>query len=204
MSGDFNTTVSDDSFQTLNFQSVRPTIMNQSLSGRRVARQLGSQYFSFSVKMPPLVQADAMSAFAFLQKQKGGYETFTIKLPTENRGASKGETDILVNGAHTAGDTTIALDGFAFSTTGALKAGDLIKFANHSKVYMVENDIDSSGTGTLTVQISPGLAETLANDEAVTVNRPAFTVYLTSQDILYSTDASGFYNIQFDVREVIS
>jgi 3-dehydroquinate synthase class II len=149
-------------------------------------------------------QEKAMEIFAFLQKQKGSFEDFTIQAPLDNLGASKGETDILVNGSHTAADASIALDGFTANTTGALKAGDLIKFANHSKVYMVQSDIDSNSSGELTVLISPNLVAALADNEAVTVNKPSFTVYLENNEIMYSTDASGLYSISFDVREVIS
>ena len=67
-------------------------------------------------------------------------EDFTIKAPLDNLGASKSETDIQVSRKYMyQGDATIALDGFTANQTGALKSGDLIKFANHSKVYMVSN-----------------------------------------------------------------
>ena len=46
------------------------------------------------------------------------------------------------DGAHSAGDNTITMDGIS----GTVKAGDFIKFANHAKVYMVVSDF-SSGTG---------------------------------------------------------
>ena len=88
--------------------------------------------------------------------------------------------------------------------SGALKAGDLIKFANHSKVYMVQTDIDANSSGQLTVLISPNLITALTDNVAVIVNKPEFTVYLESNEIMYSTNASGFYNISFDVREVIT
>lgn len=201
MSGSFPTS---PKFSALQFSSTNPSLINQSLSGKRQVRQIGSQYFSFTVAMPPMKYDDSMTVFAFLTKQKGSYETFTIQYPTDNRGAGKSETDILVNGSHSASDGTIAVDGFAASTSGVLKAGDLIKFANHSKVYMVQADCDSDGTGATTVLIEPSLVTTLADNEAVTVNKPSFTVYLTSSDILFSTDAQGFYSINFDVREVIT
>ena len=201
MSGAFPT---NPLFRALNFQDNRPTLTNQTLSGKKQVRQIGSQYFSFTASMPPMQQEKAMEVFAFLQKQKGSFENFTIQAPLDNLGASKGETDILVAGSHTASDDSIALDGFTANTTGALKAGDLIKFANHTKVYMVQNDIDSDGSGALTVSISPNLVTTLADNEAVTVNKPSFTVYLQSDEIMYSTDASGLYTISFDVREVIT
>ena len=201
MSGQFPTS---PNFRSINFKDNRPTLLNQTLSGKKQVRQIGSQYFSFTVQMPPLQQEKAQEVFAFLQKQKGSFEDFTIVAPLDNLGAGKSETDIQVVGAHTSGDASIALDGFTASQTGALKAGDIIKFANHSKVYMVQSDIDSDGSGALTVLISPNLVASLADNEAVTVNKPSFTVYLENNEIMYSTDASGFYSISFDVREVIT
>jgi hypothetical protein len=201
MSGQFPT---DPNFRAINFKDNRPNLVNQTLSGKKQVRQIGAQYFSFTVSMPPLQQAKAQEMFAFLQKQKGSFEDFTIQAPLDNLGAGKSETDIQVVGAHTSGDASIALDGFSASQTGALKAGDIIKFANHSKVYMVQSDIDSDSGGALTVLISPNLVASLADNEAVTVNKPSFTVYLENNEIMYSTDASGFYSISFDVREVIT
>ena len=136
------------------------------------------------------IRDSSQAIFAFLQKQKGSFENFTITHPLHNLGASKNETDILVVGSHSVSDATIALDGFTANTTGALKAGDLIKFANHTKVYMVQSDIDSDGTGALTVSISPNLITTLADNEAVTVNKPSFTVYLETNEIMYTTAVS--------------
>jgi hypothetical protein len=199
MSGQFPTS---PNFRSLNFKDNRPTLLNQTLSGKRQVRQIGSQYFSFTVQMPPLQQEKAQEVFAFLQKQKGSFGDFTIQAPLDNLGASKDETDILTTNTFAVGNTQIAADGFS-QTTGALKAGDLIKFANHSKVYMIAEDANASG-GAATVTISPPLVASLANNESITVNKPSFTVYLESNEIMYSTDASGFYNISFDVREVIT
>jgi len=199
MSGQFPT---DPNFRALNFKDNRPNLLNQTLSGKRQVRQIGSQYFSFTVQMPPLQQAKAQEVFAFLQKQRGSYETFTIQAPLDNLGASKAETDILTVTGYSAGDFELNIDGFS-QTTGALKAGDLIKFASHSKVYMIAEDVNASG-GAATVTISPPLVSSVSGNEAVTVNKPSFTVYLESNEIMYSTDASGFYNISFDVREVIT
>ena len=201
MSGQLPTTVN---FRASQFKDNRPTLLNQTLSGKKQVRQIGSQYFSFTVQMPLMKQELAQSYFAFLQKQKGSFEDFTIAAPLDNLGAGKAETDIQVVGTHTAGDGSIVIDGFNNSQTGALKAGDLIKFANHTKVYMVQSDIDANASGQLTVLISPNLVSSLADNEAVTVNKPQFTVYLENNEIMYSTDASGLFTISFDVREVIS
>ena len=201
MSGQFPT---NPNFRSLNFKDNRPTLINQTLSGKKQVRQIGSQYFSFTVSMPPLQQEKAQEVFAFLQKQKGSVGNFTIVAPLDNLGAGKSETDIQVVGSHVSGDASILIDGFTANQTGSLKAGDLIKFANHSKVYMVQSDIDANSSGQLTVLISPNLITTLADNEAVTVNKPSFTVYLESDEIMRSDTIGGFSSISFDVREVIT
>ena len=198
MSGQFPT---DPNFRSLVFTDNRPILLNQTLSGKKSARQIGAQYFSFTVQMPPLEQLKAQEIFAFLSKQKGGFENFTIAAPLNNKGTSHNETDILVNGATSAGASAVPMDGFSH-TNHALRAGDLIKFAGHSKVYMVQDEVTASG-GSATVNIQPNLVANVADNEAVTTNKPLFNVYLANNEIRYTTDISGFYNISFDVREVI-
>jgi len=198
MSGQFPT---DPNFRSLVFTDNRPILLNQTLSGKKSARQIGAQYFSFTVQMPPVDQLKAQEIFAFLSKQKGGYENFTIAAPLNNKGNSHSETDILVNGATSAGASAVPMDGFSH-TNHALRAGDLIKFAGHTKVYMVQDEVTASG-GSATVNIQPNLVAAVADNEAVTTNKPLFNVYLANDEIRYTTDTSGFYNISFDVREVI-
>ena len=198
MSGQFPT---DPNFKSLVFTDNRPILLNQTLSGKKSARQIGAQYFSFTVQMPPVDQLKAQEIFAFLSKQKGGYENFTIAAPLNNKGNSHSETDIVVNGATSAGASAVPMDGFSH-TNHALRAGDLIKFAGHSKVYMVQDEVTASG-GSATVNIQPNLVAAVADNEAVTTNKPLFNVYLANDEIRYTTDTSGFYNISFDVREVI-
>ena len=201
MSGSFPTT---PKFRAVNFQDNRPTLVNQTLSGKKSARQIGGQYFSFTVQMPAMAQENGQKIFAFLQKQKGAFENFTITYPLQNLGSDKAQTDIAAVGVQASQDSTIAMDGFTASTDGVLKAGDMIKFANHTKVYMVQDDVTSDGSGAATVSISHNLVAALADNEAVTVNQPSLTVYLSSGEVMYSTDPSGFFSIAFDVRELIA
>ena len=200
MAGAFPTTKKPRVF---NFTSNRPNNTVYTLSGKRSVKQFAAQYFSFSVQMPPMKQADFQQYYAFLVKQKGSFEDFTFEYPLDNLGADKGETDILANGVQAIGDSTIAMDGFSVSTDDVLKGGDLIKFSGHNKVYMVTGDANSNASGQATVSIEPPLQVALADNEAVTVNKPSFTVALVQDDVLYSTDAAGFFTLSFDVREVL-
>ena len=199
MSGTFPTTIKPSSFE---LQDNRPNLINQSVSGKRVTRKYGAQYFTLDVTLPPLSKDNAMDVFAFLKKQQNSFDKFDFQYPITNRGANRSQTDIVVNGSHSVGDNTIALSGFDNSTTDVLKAGDIIKFANHDKVYMLESDLDSDGSGNGTATISPSIIATLADSEAVTVDQPNLKVYLDS-DVLYSTNTSGLFSISFTLRECI-
>tara|TARA_Y100000592_G_scaffold79118_1_gene124684 strand:+ start:37 stop:660 length:624 start_codon:yes stop_codon:yes gene_type:complete len=206
MSGTFPTTIKPSS---LSLQDNRPNLINQSVSGKRVTRKYGSQFFTLDITLPSLSKDDAMDVFAFLKKQQNSFDKFDYQYPITNRGANRTQTDIVVNGSHSVGDNTIALSGFDNSTTDVLKAGDVIKFANHDKVYMVTKDNSdppvnpsSDGSGNATVTIEPSIISSLANSEAVTVDQPNFKVYLNG-DILYATDTSGFFAINFSLRECI-
>lgn len=71
-------------------------------------------------------------------------------------------------GGYAAGATSIDVDGFNLSET--FKEGDIITFADHAGEdrYVIAADVTlSTGAGTLT--ISPGLRESVANDEVVNV-----------------------------------
>ena len=67
MSGQFPTS---PNFRSLNFKDNRPTLVNQTLSGKKQVRQIGSQYFSFTVQMPPLQREKAQEVFAFYKNKK--------------------------------------------------------------------------------------------------------------------------------------
>ena len=87
------------------------------------------------------------------------------------------------------------------------KAGDFIKFASHTKVYMVVSDVTSSSGGA-TVTIEPPLLIALTDDSVVTYDNVPFTVYLTSDIQEFGVngadkDGTLYYEYQFDVEEAL-
>ena len=206
MSGAFP--ISNSKFQTMGIKSTQTTIISQSQSGKKLARQIDGQRFGFTAKIITAKRSDVYGELmGFIMKQRSGKENFTI-VPPEVKDARGSETGtVLVNGSHTAGDTTIAMDGFASDTAGALKTGDFIKFANHSKVYMVVADVTPSSNAA-TVTIEPPLVSSLADNETVTYDSVPFTVYLTNDVQEFGaigSDASGnlLYEFELDVEEAL-
>ena len=206
MSGAFP--ISSSKFETMGFKSIQNTIISKSDSGKRLARQIDGQRWGFTVSIITGTRSSVYGELmAFIVKQRSGKETFTI-VPPEIEDARGSETgSVLVNGNQTAGDTTIAMDGFAGDGAGRFKAGDLIKFASHTKVYMVVSDVTSSSNAA-TVTIEPPLVADIADDSGVTYDDVAITVFLISDIQEFGsvgTDKDGniLYKFEFDVEEAL-
>jgi len=187
-------------FNALSFKEEVNTLVSVSDSGRRFARQIDNQRWKFTCRYTNLTRVEFAPIFAFITKQRGSKETFTITPPNLKNALGSETTTISVNGSHTAGDTTIAIDGFNADSAGSLKAGDFLKFASHTKVYQVVSDVTPSSNAA-TVTIEPPLLEALTNDSTVTYDAVPFTVYLTSNIQSYSMGINNLYNYEFDVCE---
>ena len=191
-------------FNAINFKSNQKTLFSETDSGKTFRRQVQGQRFSFTLSYPTLTRSDFAPIMAFIVKQRSRKENFTITLPTTFDSQGNETGTLLVNGSHTAGDTTIAIDAFAGDSAGRLKAGDLIKFA-HDKLYMVVEDVTSSSNAA-TVTIEPPLRTALADNSSVTYKSVPATVHLNSDMQEFETNANDkdgnlLFNFEFDVIE---
>jgi hypothetical protein len=197
MSGAFP--ISTAKFGTLGIKSIQNTIISKTVSGKKLARQIDNQRWAFSVQIITAKRSDVYGELmAFIIKQRSGKENFTI-IPPEVEDA-RGTASGTPHGTASAGDTSITLGG---TGTGTLKAGDMIKFANHDKVYMVVADQSDISTGTLTIE--PPLTTAVSSSDIQYDNVP-FTVHLTNDVQEFGVsgvdkDGNLYYEYQFDVEE---
>tara|TARA_Y100001973_G_scaffold46406_1_gene69250 strand:+ start:7347 stop:7955 length:609 start_codon:yes stop_codon:yes gene_type:complete len=197
-------TLPNTSFTAINLQSNQKTLFSETDSGKSFRRQVQGQRFSFTVSYPPMKRSDFAPIMAFIMKQRSRKEDFTITMPSYLNAQGNETGTLLVNGSHSATDTTIAIDGFAGDGAGRLKAGDLLKFA-HDKVYMVIDDVTSS-SNSATVTIEPPLRTALSDNSAVTYDSVPFKVHLTSDVQEFATtendkDGNLLFTYEFDVIE---
>ncbi len=190
MSGAYPTT---PVFQGINFRSKWYNVVSETLTGRTQGRHLGGHRFEFSAKYPQLQRADFATVDVFLMQQIGSKETFTIVLPVISSASGSPTGTVLVDGAHSIGDTTIAVDGL----TGTLTAGDKVHFNSHTKVYTIT--VDRSGDGSLSIQ--PPLVAALLNNEAVTYDNVPFTVRQKGEIQEYEIVPGVFYSFEVDLIE---
>ena len=193
-------------FEAINIKSNQKTLISQTDSGKTFRRQIDGQKWSFTVSYPLMTRANFQPTMAFIIQQRSQKENFTITFPSYLNATGNETGTLLVNGAHSLADTTIAIDAFADDGAGRLKAGDFIKFA-HSKVYMVVSDVTSSSNAA-TVTIEPPLTTALSNNSSVTYDSIPFTVHLTSDIQEFTSgqansDGVPLIKFEFDVIEAI-
>ena len=197
MSGAFP--ISTAKFESLGIKSIQNTIISKTVSGKKLARQIDNQRWAFTVRIVTGTRSDVYGELmAFIVKQRSGKENFTI-IPPEVEDA-RGTASGIPHGTASAGDTSITLGG---TGTGTLKAGDMIKFANHDKVYMFVADQSDSSTGTLTIE--PPLT-TAVSSSNITFDNVPFTVHLTNDVQEFGVagadkDGNALYQFEFDVEE---
>ena len=193
-------------FTAFNIKSNQKTLVSQTDSGKTYRRQIDGQRWSFTVSYPLMTRANFQPIMAFIVQQRSQKESFTITFPSYLNATGNETGTVLINGAHSVADTTIAMDAFAGDGAGRFKAGDFIKFA-HSKVYMVVTDVTSSSNAA-TVTIEPPLTTALTNNSSVTYDSIPFTVHLTSDLQEFTSgqansDGVPLFKFEFDVIEAI-
>ena len=197
--------ISSANFQTMGIRSIQNTIISKSQSGKKLSRQIDGQRFGFTAKIIIGKRSDIYGELmAFIMKQRSQKENFTIIPPELEDARGNVSGTVLVNGVHAVGDTTITVDAM----TGTLKAGDYIKFASHTKVYMVVADVTADGSNEATVTIEPPLTTALTDNSVVTYDNVPFTVHLTNDIQEFGSagsDASGnlLYKFEIDVEEAL-
>ena len=135
--------------------------------------------------------------------QNGQTESFTIVPPviSNARGTASG-TPVVENATSTdpllslaAGSKNVGVK----SASGTLKKGDLIKFSNHDKVYMLTEDVNFDGSTVDQLSFYPPLTTALTGGgQTITYNSVPFKVYLTSDSQSFSTSANGLH--QYEIR----
>jgi hypothetical protein len=128
--------------------------------------------------------------------QEGGVEDFTVVPPVISDSSGTRTGAMAAVGAHTAGDTTVRVDG----GTGTIKAGDFVKFASHDKVYMVTADFSSLSAN---LSIQPGLIAAVPDNSALTYNNVPFKVRLENEVQQWALSGYDRYNFEIDFIEVL-
>lgn len=163
-------------------------------------QRFSGQALMWDVTVPNLSQDDAEAWRAFFLKLNGREGTFLLGDPIRKtpRGIATGTP--LVKGANQTGQTLV-MDGFSNSVTGILKQGDWIQIAYRH--YYVLDDVNSDGSGNVTVDIFPRLRESPADNAAVITSNTVGTYRLGGNETIASANTDKNFNVSFLAVEAL-
>jgi hypothetical protein len=179
------------------------TIVTTTASGRRQARQIDGQRFRLRLSFPIMTRTEFAPILAFIMKQRSQIESFTYTPPTVDDALGVASGVISVNGAISAGVTSVAIDGMANSTSGVFKAGDLFRFTGQNKVYMCVGDVSSNGSGQGTLTFEPPLRANVSDNAIIIYSNVDFTVGLTGDIQEFIIGTENYFQYEIDLIEVL-
>ncbi len=181
---------------SVNLISVNPTRITQTLNGIQQTEATSGQYFRLVATFSNLESSEVRQILSHMNAQGGPLTSFEFTLPDylgDSTGAYAGTITTAATG--NIGATSITVTGTG-STFPSLKAGDLIRFASHDKIYTLSNDVTSIGT---TLSFYPALRNTVNNSTTVTHKNLTMKVrYATdNQEFSVITNLYSSFNIEF-------
>ena len=198
MAGTFPTA----NFKSINWQSNNNILISETLTNKTFTKDLGGQFFSFTLKSVALQREDFGPINAFITKQRGPFDTFNVVPPVVGTSSgtfvNSGGTNLAVDASANAGDNIITVIP---TGSGTLKAGDIIKFSNHDKVYMLVADTTLTNAVQNTIEIFPNLLTPLTTSHTVTTDSVPIKVRLNNEVQEFKSDINGLYEYELDVSE---
>jgi len=190
--------------QSVSVQSIEPTLVSTTISLKRQVRSRGGQRWLLDVVFAPMTRAEFAPLYSFSIQQRGQYETFLYSPPTisTTRGLTA-ESPVVNDTGVSAGDSACSVDGLTASTSNILRKGDFIKFSDHSKVYMVTDDLTSDGSGEAVLNFAPAATQAITNNSTITTSNVPFTVSFQNDLSEFGTTYTNIYGFDISLIEVV-
>lgn len=183
--------------QSVAMMPMSPTRVTKTLNGITQTQATGGDRFQMSVTFTGLDQAEVRQIKSHIISQGGPLQAFEFTLP-DYVGDSTGAyaSTITLSSSVSAGATSCSVTSTG-STFPSLKAGDLIRFVGHEKLYTLSQDVSSPGT---TLNFYPAARKSVSNGTNVT--HKSLTVYVRyvgeMQQILINVDEFSSFTLQFE------
>lgn len=196
-------------FQAVRFRQKTITKKTETASGRITRATNAVTRWTGTLSFPPVEASEFAAIQAFVARCQGPLNEFDLVIPSIS-------TSKATNFNHSVATIVTTSDGSAGATsidfncgtgpTTVFKAGDVIRFHNHAKVYMVTEDVTSDASGDGTIQFTPGLTTAVPLDSAgqeITSSDVPFRMILSNDIQEYGYRTDGLVEYEIDVEEVI-
>jgi hypothetical protein len=178
---------------SISLVSVNPTRIATTLNGIEQRASGTGQYYRITAEYSNLTQAQVREIMGHMAGESGPLNSFTFALPTYLGTITGSGTSMGTTGATAIGSSGVTLN-VGGGTTPYFKAGDLFKFANHTKVYQATADAT-----TTSLFFKPPVRATVPTSTAITTTGLSMTVrYATdNQEFSINTDLFSSFSIEF-------
>jgi len=193
--------------RAVNFVQRTETKISVTESGRSVRSSNSTTLWGGTLEFAVGTQSDVKVLKGFIAKARGSLNDFTVIIPgvSEHHGVDNGNPTFTVVGNTAAGATSITVNGTSAGVIAGTTwpVGMVIKFANHSKVYMVTNSNIWSSNSNKTVTIEPPLTSAIVNTEGITYDNVPFKMYAVNDIQEYAYTNQGVVSYRLDVLEAL-
>lgn len=196
---------SPSNFRTSEWHIVRTVaIASSPFTYKQQVAEYSGSLWQTTVTLPPMLRDEAYAWQVFFMQLHGKSGTFLLGDPDAKTIRGGLNSVIRVNGAHSVGAYSIAIEN-ATASTLILKQGDYIQFgsAGTSKLHMVVTDCTSNGSGQATVEIEPPLKTALSDESTVVYENTKAVMRMDDNNLSWSADHLGLYGITFSCTEAI-
>ena len=184
--------------------NYQPSNMVRTESGIVQSKSLGVQQFKFNLNFV-IENEDVRQALrAFIISQGGSLGTFNLlmrEFGLKSAGSATNQTvEVRTNAA--VGDTSVNINA-GTRATGFFKAGDVIKFSNHNKVYMIKSDVNTDFRSHGTIELTAPLRRSVRGLAAITVqyNNVPFSVFIPEQETISTISSPMLTSFSLRVEE---
>lgn len=193
-----------EGFVSANFKSNNITKRSQTASGRYIRETSATTLWSVTLATPTLTQAQARPIQAYIARCRGGINEFDIILPEISYSvANSAYHSTVLTCANTSGGATAVNFTSGANNATVIKAGDVVRFSNHTKVYMATTDVTTDGSGNGTLNIEPALIEAVTTSHTIIHNAVPFRMIMDQDVQEYIYTLEGYTAFELEMVETI-
>ena len=192
---DFTTTIP---YTASDIESNKNVYTSRSTSGVIRQRATAGQLYSFNLTFRKMTKSEAFPILAFFESHAG--QRFSILHPQHLTPLGNPSGSPKINGSNQTGSSIIT-DGWTPSTSGLMKAGDIVSFGSETKVYRLTSDVNSDASGNATLSIFPDLNSSPSDNAVVNHTGVKFSVVMKGKVQKYSTDKENVYTYKLSLVE---
>jgi hypothetical protein len=183
-------------------RKINPTRITTTLNGIEQRESSAGQYFALILEFNNLSQSEQRQIQGLFAETGGAVQTFDYQLP-DFIGDSTGtySAGISMTSTYGAGVSTVLIN--AGGSAIDLKAGDVVTFTGHDKVYMLTADTVLDSGSNYILKIDPPLRAGVTATTAVTHKNVTMKARFASDNQEFDVDPNLYANFSIEIVEVL-